>query len=66
MRHQSKYFRKNKKYKYGNCPNILYINFSDKMACVNNADTNQTAPEGESDQSLCCLPFHQIICKTNS
>ena len=28
------------------CPKISYINMADKMANVNNADPNQTAPEG--------------------
>ena len=31
---------------------------SDKVACVNSADPDQTAPKEQSDQGLHCLPFH--------
>ena len=30
---------------YGNCPNMLFTNFSDKMANANSADPAQTAPK---------------------
>ena len=30
----------------GKCPTILYSNLVDKMAYANNADPDQTAPEG--------------------
>ena len=40
---------------YGNYPKILYSNFADKMAYVNNADPDQT------DYGLCCLVFHHIF-----
>ena len=31
---------------YGKCPKISYTKTSDKMVCANNADPDQTAPEG--------------------
>ena len=34
---------------------------SDKMAYENSADLDQTAPVGESDQGLHCLPFHYVF-----
>ena len=32
--------------RYGKCPKISYTKLSDEMAYVNNADPDQTAPEG--------------------
>ena len=31
---------------YGKCPKISYTKVSDKMACANSVDPDQTAPEG--------------------
>ena len=42
------------------CPKILYTKSSDKMACANSVDSDQTAPE-QSDQGLHCLPIHQVF-----
>ena len=42
----------------GKCPNILHTKVSHKLAYANSADPDQTAPKGESDQGLHCLPFH--------
>ena len=33
-------------YQYGKCPKILNTKLSDKMTYANNADPDQTAPEG--------------------
>ena len=39
-------------YMYRNFPK-----FSDRQVWANSADLDQTAPRGESDQGLHCLPF---------
>ena len=44
--------------KYGKCSKISNTIVSDKMTYANSTDPDQTAPEGESDQGLHCLPFH--------
>ena len=33
-------------YKYGKCPQMSYVKVADKIAYANNADPDQTAPEG--------------------
>ena len=40
---------------YGNSPKISYTKGNDKMADMNRADPDQTAP----DLGLHCLPFHK-------
>ena len=42
---------------YSKCPKISYTKSVDKMAYANSVDPGQTAP----DQSLHCLPFHQVF-----
>ena len=43
---------------YGKYPKISYTKVSDKMAYVNSADPDQTAPKEQSDHGLQHLPFH--------
>ena len=43
---------------YGKYPKISYTKVSDKMAYVNSADPDQTAPKEQSDHGLHHLPFH--------
>ena len=43
---------------YDKCPKIWNTLMSDKMACANSAEPDQTAAKEQSDQGLHCLPFH--------
>ena len=45
---------------------ISYTKVSDKVAYTNSADSDQTAPEGASDQGQHCLPFHQVFKETTA
>ena len=45
---------------YCKCPKILYTKVSDKMAYINIADLEQTAPEVKSDHGLHCLLFYYV------
>ena len=51
---------------YGECAKILYTNLSNDMTYANSADPDQTALKEQSDQSLHCLPFHQVFCEINA
>ena len=44
---------------YGKCPKILYTKVTDKTACTNSADPDQTAPEGAvwSGSTLFAIPL---------
>ena len=44
--------------RYGKCPKISNTKVADKLAYANMNDSDQTAPEDQSEQSLHCLPFY--------